>query len=50
VCEGRIFKNKYKPAGIVMNVKAVIYFRFNLRLKFEIINISSIKVNLHTGL
>jgi hypothetical protein len=40
VCEGRIFKDKYKSSGIVMEAEAVIHFKFKLRLQFEIINIS----------
>jgi len=29
------FKIKYKPAGILLNVSSVIYFKFKLQLKFR---------------
>jgi len=44
------FKRKYRPAGILINVNAMIYFKGRLQLKFRIKNYSSTVVNFHAGL
>jgi hypothetical protein len=42
---------KYRPAGILLNVKAIIYFKIKLQLKIRNNkNYFSIIVNLHTWL
>jgi len=32
----KYFKTYYKPAGILLNVNAVLYFKFKKELKFRI--------------
>jgi len=45
------FKKKYRPVGLLINVNAMIYFKYKLDLKFRINKYySSITVNFHTGL
>jgi len=45
------FKTKYSPAGILLNVSTMIYFKFKLQLKFRNNKIySSIIVSFCTGL
>jgi len=36
----KYFKEKYRPAGILFNVNAMIYFKFKLNYNLEIINIT----------
>jgi hypothetical protein len=49
--EEKYFKTKYRPAGILVNVNTVIYFKFKSQIKFRSNNnSSSIKVYLHTVL
>ena len=33
--EGKIFQDKIQPCGMLLNVKAMTYFRFKLQLKFR---------------
>ena len=45
------FKSEYRPSGILLNVKAMIYFKFIFQLKFRNNkNYSSTIVNFHTVL
>jgi Na+-transporting NADH:ubiquinone oxidoreductase subunit NqrF len=47
----RYFKTKHRHAGILLNVNAIIYFIFELQLKFrDKDNCSSITANFHTAL
>jgi len=47
--EGKYFKIKYRPTGILLNV--LINFKFKLQLKFRNNkNPSSVTVNFHTSL
>jgi len=44
-------KKNYRPAGILLNANATIYFKFKLQLQFiNNKNYSSIIVNFHRGL
>ena len=44
-------KTKYRTAGILVNVNAMMYFKFKVKLKFTSNrNYPSIIVNYHTGL
>jgi len=45
----KYFKTRYRPAGILLNVNDVIYFKFKLQIKFRNNNYSCITVNLHIG-
>jgi riboflavin transporter FmnP len=46
----KYFKTKYRPVGTLLNFFAVIYFIFNLKLKFrKNKNYCTVIVNLHTG-
>jgi len=38
--EGKIFKKKYRPAVILLDVNALTYFRFNCNYKLKIIKIA----------
>jgi hypothetical protein len=40
--EGKIFKKKYRPAGILLDVNAMMYFRFNCNYKLKMIKITRI--------
>jgi hypothetical protein len=33
--EEKYFRTKYKPAGMLLNVEAMVCFRFKLQLKFR---------------
>jgi hypothetical protein len=33
--KAKYFKPKHRPAGILLNVKALMYFKFKLNLKFK---------------
>ena len=47
----KYLNTKYRPAGILLNVNAMMYFKFKVQLKFmSNRNYSSIIVNYHTGL
>jgi hypothetical protein len=47
----KYFKGKYRPAGILLNVHAIMYVKFKLQLKFrDNKNYSSTIVNFHMGL
>jgi hypothetical protein len=46
----KYFKTKYRPAGILFNFKAMIYFKFILQLKFRNKKCPSVTVNFHTAL
>jgi hypothetical protein len=46
----KYFKSQYRPAGILLNVDATIYFQVKLQLKSGIKNYSSTFVNFHAGL
>jgi hypothetical protein len=43
------FKTKCRPAGVLHNVNAVMYFKFKLQFRNSK-NYFSVIVNLHTGL
>ena len=46
----KYLKTKCRPAGLLFNVNAMLYFKFKLQLQFRNNkNYSSIIVNLHTG-
>jgi len=38
--EGKIFEKKYKPAGILLDVNAMMYFRFNCNYRLKVIKIT----------
>ena len=47
----KYFKTKQRPAGLLLNVNAMTYFKYKLQLKFSINKYySSITANFHTGL
>jgi len=47
----KYFKTKHRHAGTLLNVNAMIYFKFELQLKFRNKeNCSSKTANFHTGL
>jgi hypothetical protein len=47
--EGKYFKTKCMPAGTLLNVNTMIYFKFKLQLKFRNNkNYSPTIVNFHT--
>jgi len=47
----KYFKTKYRSAGLVLNVTAIIYFKFKLQLKFRNNeNQSHVILNFHTRL
>jgi len=47
----KYFKIKYRPVGLLLNVNAMISFRFILQLKFRSNkNFCSVIVNFHTDL
>jgi hypothetical protein len=46
----KYFKTKYRPAGILLTVNAVIFYRFKLKLKFRNKNHFSVIVIVHTCL
>ena len=46
----KYFKTQYRPAGILLDVNAVMYFKVRLQLKFIIKNYPSTAVNFHAGL
>jgi len=51
IVKEKYFKTKYKPAGILLNVDVMIYFKFKLQLKCRNTkNYFSIIVNFHTDL
>jgi len=45
----KYFRTKYRPAGILLNVNAMISLKCKLQLKFRNKNYSSMTVNFHTG-
>jgi hypothetical protein len=47
--EGKIFQDiKYRLTSILHNVNAMVYFKFQLQLKFRHKNCCSVTVNCHT--
>jgi hypothetical protein len=51
IVKEKYFKTKYRPAGILLNVNVMIYFKFKLQLKCRNNkNDFSIIVKFHTGL
>lgn len=48
--EGEIYQDKIQACGMLFNINAMAYFKFNLQLKFTNKNDCSVSVNFHTGL
>ena len=50
ISKGEICQDNIQACGLLFNINAMVYFKFNLQLKFRNKSDSSVSVNFHAGL